>query len=468
MRHVLIVDEDKRSAEQMAAVAASVDMTCAIAHTLRSAQAQISMHKPDIAFVDLRLPDGSGRDLIDAAGPLAGAEVVVMSGTPSFDSSIEALRLRVADYLKKPVSETQLRAVLERLAPPAAFNREIGDLDHDVEQHGHFGPLWGRSAAIRGVYDRMARVARTAAAVLITGESGTGKEIVARTIHDLSRRRGAEFLAVNCGAISPKLIESELFGHEKGSFTGADRQHIGFFERADGGTLFLDEIGEMPAELQVKLLRVLETGALVRVGGTQSREIDVRIVAATNKSPLLAVDAGTLRADLFYRLNVFPIDVPPLRERLDDVALIALHFLRQISNVEGRAKEFAPAALARLADYRWPGNVRELRNIVYRAYLMAPGGLIVDPCLPDDDAMASTATATTVMAATLPSAAAAPGISLPLGISLKDVKRRVTVATFEHIGEHERTAAALGISDKSLALALKNHFAFEREAGVER
>jgi two-component system response regulator AtoC len=452
MRHVLIVDEDHLAADRMAAVASAEGFTCATARSLREAHGQIALQTPDVVFVDLQLPDGSGMRLLEQDGGLAGAEVVLVAGHPTFDSSVEALRLHAADYLKKPVSESQLRAVLTRLAPPAAFNSEIDDLDADVETHGHFGQLWGRSPAMRRVYDQMSRVSRTAAAVLITGESGTGKEVVAKTIHDLSRRRGEHFLAVNCGAISPKLIESELFGHEKGSFTGADRQHIGFFERASGGTLFLDEVTEMSPELQVKLLRVLESGTILRVGSTQAREVDVRIVAATNKDPQKAVDAGTLRADLFYRLNVFPIELPPLRERPEDVALIAVHFLRQISSIEGRSKSFTPQALENLSHYLWPGNVRELRNIVYRAYLMAPGGVIGDPCLPREEADGIE-----------DEALHAPAISLPLGMSLKDVKRRVTVATFEHLGKREVAAATLGISDKSLYLALKDHIASQKE-----
>jgi DNA-binding NtrC family response regulator len=448
MRHILIVDEDRAATDRLAGVAAASGFTCATARSLREAHGQIALQKPDIAFVDVRLPDGSGLQLLQEGGQLAGAEVVLLADRPTFDSSIEALRLHAADYLSKPVSELQLQAVLARLSPPAAFNSEIGDLADDVETRGHFGQLWGRSAPMRRVYDRMSRVSRTGAAVLITGESGTGKEVVAKTIHDLSRRRGEHFMAVNCGAISPKLIESELFGHEKGSFTGADRQHIGFFERAHGGTLFLDEVTEMPADLQVRLLRVLESGTLLRVGSTQTREVDVRIIAATNKDPQKAVDDGTLRADLFYRLNVFPIEMPPLRDRLDDIGLIADHFLREISSVEGRQKSFTPEALAQLGGYRWPGNVRELRNIVYRAYLMAPGSLIGDPCLPQPEEEAQVD---------------APAISLPLGMSLKDVKRRVTLATFEHLGKREMTAATLGISDKSLYMVLKDHLAFQRE-----
>jgi DNA-binding NtrC family response regulator len=449
MRHILIVDSDVRAADGMAGVAAALGFTSATARSLREAHGQIALQRPDIAFVDLQLPDGSGMSLLEEGGQLAAAEVVLLTQRPTFDSSIEALRLRAADYLAKPVSESQLRAVLGRLAPPAAFAGEIDDLDDDVEAHGHFGQLWGRAPAMRQVYDRMARVARTAAAVLVTGESGTGKELVARTVHDLSRRRGEHFLAVNCGAINPKLIESELFGHEKGSFTGADRQHVGFFERASGGTLFLDEVTEMPPELQVKLLRALETGTILRVGATHPREVDVRIVAATNRDPEQLVDAGQLRADLFYRLNVFPIALPPLRERREDVPLLARHFLREISSIEGRAKAFTDEALEALQGHRWPGNVRELRNMVYRAYLMAPGSLIADACLPTPDQQALDANEP-------------PAISLPLGLSLKDVKRRVTVATFEHLGKREKTAAALGISDKSLYLALKDHLAVQR------
>jgi DNA-binding NtrC family response regulator len=208
--------------------------------------------------------------------------------------------------------------------------------------------------------------------------------LVARTLHDLSRRRKQPFLAVNCGAISPNLIESEVFGHEKGSFTGAERQHRGFFERAEGGTLFLDEITEMPAELQVKLLRVLETGTYMRVGSTTQQNADVRLVAATNRDPAQAVADGVLREDLLYRLNVFPIALPPLRDRLDDVKLLADHMLSEVSQREGPTRRLAPEAVARLEAYRWPGNVRELRNAMQRAYVMSDGDVVTDEWLPRD------------------------------------------------------------------------------------
>jgi DNA-binding NtrC family response regulator len=301
-------------------------------------------------------------------------------------------------------------------------------------------------------------------------------------VHDLSRRRKRPFLAVNCGAISPNLIESEIFGHEKGSFTGADRQHQGFFERATGGTLFLDEITEMPLELQVKLLRVLETGRFTRVGSTASQEADVRIIAATNRRPQQAVATGKLREDLFYRLNVFPIELPPLRERLSDVPLLANHFLLRIGEQEGQARRFTPAALAQLAAYQWPGNVRELRNAVQRAYVMAQGAEIDERWLPRADehpgaaagAVAGTGTAAVLappppvalaaapLAAPMAAAAEAESITLPIGTSMAQAERLLVLATLRHFNHHkERTAAVLGISLKTLYNRLKDYAADE-------
>jgi DNA-binding NtrC family response regulator len=300
---------------------------------------------------------------------------------------------------------------------------------------------------MRRVYQQIVRVATTAVSVFITGESGTGKEVVARTVHELSRRRDHPFLGVNCGAISPHLMESEIFGHEKGSFTGADRQHLGFFERTNGGTLFLDEITEMPLDLQVKLLRVLESGTFMRVGSTQVQETDVRIIAATNRSPNEAVTRGKLREDLLYRLNVFPIHLPPLRERSEDIPLIARHFLEQIGEREGAAKKISNEVLDRLAGYRWPGNVRELRNVVYRAYVMTPGTTIEDDCLPQAPGQAI-------------DALSAPVLAVRIGSTLAEVERMLTLATLEHLGRHkEKTAATLGISLKTLYNRLKDYAA---------
>ncbi|WP_308418558.1 sigma-54 interaction domain-containing protein [Chitinimonas arctica] len=294
------------------------------------------------------------------------------------------------------------------------------------------------------IYEQIARVAGTVVTAFIMGESGTGKEVVAQTIHELSRRRNKPFLAVNCGAISPQLIESEIFGHEKGSFTGANRQHKGFFERANGGTLFLDEVTEMPLELQVKLLRVLETGTYMRVGSSDVLETDVRVIAATNRTPEQAVSTGKLREDLLYRLNVFPIQLPPLRERLEDVPLLAEHFLTDICKREGQVKRLSPEALEQMSTYHWPGNVRELRNALQRAYVMAVGEQISDEWLAFDSRP--------------PRQESKPFMAIQPGVPLAEVERALILATLEHFGGHkEKTAAALGVSLKTLYNRLKEY-----------
>ncbi len=259
------------------------------------------------------------------------------------------------------------------------------------------------------------------------GESGTGKELASSTIHELSRRREAPFLPLNCGAVAPQLIESELFGHERGSFTGADRQHKGFFERANGGTIFLDEITEMPMELQVKLLRVLETGSFMRVGGTSLISTDVRVVAATNREPEKAVADGKLREDLYHRLNVFPIRLPPLRERGTDIEQLAQYFLDELNRIEGTTKSFSRDALVRLYQHNWPGNVRELRNYVQRAYIMADDVIECDVAVSDPTPKSDDGTT----------------ITIRVGTPLEEVERRVTMATLVYCGHVKRKAAEI-------------------------
>ena len=474
MPHALVVDDEPDSAETTAMLIASEGFTVATAGSLRDARRQIALQEPDIVLLDLKLPDGSGMELLQDLKALPNTEVVLVTGHASLETSIQALRLGAADYLVKPMSLTQLKGILSRVMKPAALKAEARHLLETLERDGHFGQLWGRSAPMRNVYRQIERVSETGVTVFITGESGSGKEVVARTVHDLSRRRNKPFLAVNCGAISPHLIESEIFGHEKGSFTGADRQHQGFFERASGGTLFLDEITEMPLDLQVKLLRVLETGRFLRVGATQSQETDVRIIAATNRQPMQAVADGRLRTDLMYRLNVFPIDLPPLRERLDDVPLLANRFLRLIGEQEGKEKSFSPEALERLTAYAWPGNVRELRNAVQRAYVMTSGEAIGAQWLPS----ASEPPVGTVAPAPAPAVASAPAtvgasrpegsVVLPLGISLAQAEQTLILATLQHYGrQKERTAAALGISLKTLYNRLKQYAAEDPADGPQ-
>jgi DNA-binding NtrC family response regulator len=465
MPHALIVDDEVDSAATLRALVAEERFTVATAHSLRDARRQIVLQQPDLVLLDLQLPDGNGMDLFSDEQLLANSEVVLITGHASLETSIQALRLGAADYLVKPVNLRQLQGVLSRFMKPATLQAEVAGLQAGVSAKGHFGHLWGRAPSMLKLYEQIARVAGTGVTVFVTGESGSGKEVVAQTVHDLSRRRKQPFLAVNCGAISPNLIESEIFGHEKGSFTGAERQHLGFFERAGGGTLFLDEITEMPMELQVKLLRVLETGRFMRVGSTQSQEADVRVIAATNRAPQQAVAAGKLREDLLYRLNVFPIELPPLRRRLSDVPLLAAHFLTAIGEQEGVVKRFSAQALERLQGYRWPGNVRELRNVVQRAYVMAAGEVIDEEWLPEEDCDAADvlvpAPATGVVAAGGEKAqGGGPGVTVPIGTSMAQAERALILATLRHHQHHkERTAAVLGISLKTLYNRLKEYAA---------
>lgn len=482
MAHALIVDDDVDAANSLKLLIVEERLTVAVAGSLHEARRQIALQQPDLVLLDLQLPDGSGMALLDDPQLVANAEIVLITGHASVESSVQALRLGAADYLVKPINMLRLQGVLSRLMKPAILQAEVADLSQQLSQSGHFGLLWGRSAPMQRVYQQISRVARTGITVLVSGESGSGKELVAQTLHDLSRRRRQPFLAVNCGAISPHLIESEIFGHEKGSFTGADRQHLGFFERACGGTLFLDEVTEMPAELQVKLLRVLETGRFMRVGSTQTQEADVRVVAATNRPPLQAVAEGKLREDLMYRLNVFPIEMPPLRERPEDVPLLAAHFLQAIGKQEGQTKQFSAEALDLLQSHHWPGNVRELRNAVQRAYVMASGAVIDDEWLPNPERSGTSGPAPLAPAdfgqqrehnprEARPDGHAvdAGSVSFTIGSSMAEVERTLILATMAHYQNHrERAAAALGISLKTLYNRLKDYAADEVIGPPER
>lgn len=298
---------------------------------------------------------------------------------------------------------------------------------------GRFGHLFGGSTAMQDVYRRIGKVAPTVATVLVTGESGSGKELVARTIHDRSERARAPFVAVNCGAIPGNLIEAELFGYEKGAFTGAARMHRGCFERAGNGTLFLDEVTEMAPEMQVRLLRVLETGRYTRVGGEEELRTHARIIAATNRDPRHAVQEGQLREDLMYRLAVFPIALPPLRERDGDAELLAEHFLRAQNEAEGTDKRFSRQAIATIRAHRWPGNVRELRNAVQRAFIMADAEVELD--------FAGLACAEPV----------GDCLQIPVGTPLAEIERQAIYATLDLCdGNKRRCAEMLGVSLKTL------------------
>ena len=444
MPHVLIVDDDVNAASTLADLVLEEGFTTATANNLQEGRRQMAIRRPDVVLLDLVLPDGSGMELIQDVESRDTTEVVLITGHASMESSIEALRLGAADYLIKPINLAQLQGILSRVARPADLKTEINTLRGELRTLGRFGRLLGISPMMQRVYDQIAKVAPTAATVLITGESGTGKEMVAQTLHELSRRKKQPILAVNCGAISPQLIESEMFGHEKGSFTGANRQHRGYFERAHGGTLFLDEITEMPLELQVKLLRVLESGTYSRVGSDEVLEADVRIVAASNRVPMEAVASGKLREDLHYRLEVFPLQLPALRERREDIEILTNHFLAKLNQIEGLSKVFLPDAIEVLRNYSWPGNVRELRNVVQRAYIMAEDETIDSRDLPQD------------LGSQRPDSG--PYLNVPVGATIADVEKRLILATLTQCGGNkEKAAEMLGISLKTLYNRLREY-----------
>lgn len=455
MPHVLIVDDEPNTRAALAEIVSAEGFTTAVAGDLREARIQIVRQSPDVVLTDLKLPDGSGMDLFKELDPSIPVEVILITGHASVESAVDALRLGAADYLIKPINMQRLKALLDRIPRAGDLKAEIGSLRGELRRFGRFGRMLGSSAAMQDLYDQIGKVAPTEATVLLIGESGTGKELAAQTLHDLSLRRKRPFLAVNCGAISPNLIESEMFGHERGSFTGAERQHKGYFERSHGGTLFLDEITEMPIELQVKLLRVLETGVFMRVGTNQEIECDVRIIAATNRNPQEAVAEGKLREDLYHRLNVFPIHLPPLRERGKDVELLAQSFLDQLNETHKTSKSFSPAMLADMVAHSWPGNVRELKNYVHRAFIMADGGLIDSVAAP-------------IRLAPAGKAESEPLVTISVGMSLAEADKRLIFATLQHCGGVKKHAAEmLGISLKTLYNRLEEYAASDaRETDV--
>jgi two-component system response regulator AtoC len=441
MPHALAVDDDPNFLSALAELIEGQGFTTNTALNLRDARVQVSHRSPDVALVDLYLPDGSGIDLLKDLESGAATEVVLMTGHADVESAVQALRLGASDYLTKPLDIGRLKNILANVAsmqPSAAVAGPAarGDDGEEAPQEvGRLGLLLGAAEPMLATYEMMNRVAPTDATVLLVGESGTGKDLAATTLHLLSRRSKAPFLPLNCGAISPTLIESELFGHERGSFTGAQHRHKGYFERAHGGTLFLDEISEMPIELQVKLLRVLETGTLARIGGDSQVAVDVRVIAATNRDPQRAVADGKLREDLLYRLQVFPIQMPPLRERNGDVQLLATYFLDQLNERQGTAKRFSDESIERLCNHSWPGNVRELKNVIHRAFIMADEE-ITPRCLPREVGGES---------------GAVRSLNFQVGASISDVEHRLIMATLDaYAGNKRKTAEVLGVSLKTL------------------
>jgi two-component system nitrogen regulation response regulator GlnG len=385
MPRLLVVDDEPNVLYSIEKHLSSDSLEVVVAGTARQGIELAEQLRPDVAILDIRLPDMSGLDAFDRMRQTdPRMPVVLITAYGATDTAIEAMKRGAYEYLLKPVDLHHLREVVRRAIDLSRFRHVPAVFDgQGPAEEGE--RIVGRSPAMQEVYKAIGRVAPRDVTVLVTGESGTGKELVARALYHHSARAGAPFLALNCAAIPETLLESELFGHERGAFTGADRRRIGKFEQAHQGTLFLDEIGDMSPATQAKVLRVLQEQRFERVGGEEAIRTDVRVLAATNKDLAREVAAGRFRGDLLYRLNVFTIHLPPLRERRDDVPLLVEHFLRGFAQTLGRnLHSVTPEALARLEAFAWPGNVRQLQSVLKYAVIQAPGDVLTLECLPED------------------------------------------------------------------------------------
>jgi DNA-binding NtrC family response regulator len=412
--------------------------------------------EPAIVVTDLKMPrlDGIGllTKLAAEGSELSGhVAVVVLTAMGSIQLAVEAMKLGAYDFLQKPVEPTRLRTILGNATKQRETAIELEVARRRLRESGVLGSLVGNSKPMREIFGLIEQIAPSNVPVLITGESGTGKELVARTLHALSPRKGRPFVAVNCAAIPETLIESEIFGHEKGAFTGAAERRAGCFELASGGTLMLDEVGDMPIGTQAKLLRVLEERKLRRLGARTEQEVDVRVLAATNKDPSTAVDQGHMRADLYYRLNVFNIHMPPLRDHLEDLPAMTEAMLKEMNDKHGRrVSGVAASMLDRLLSYDWPGNARELRNTVERAVILCPDGAALDAGhLPPGFGKARAPLAQTAENGAIP---------LHVGVTVHEAERQLILRTLDATGQNKtRAAEMLGVSLKTLHNKLKEY-----------
>lgn len=372
MARLLVVDDEKGVRDALVQVFEYEGHEVASAEDGREGIEKAAELRPDVIFLDVKMPGLDGLDVLAHLREHDPTALVVMiSGHGTIDTAVEATRKGAYDFLEKPLDTDRLLVTLRRALELKGLTESMADLKSQVESRYE---IVGTSYAVRQVLERVEKVSPTEARVLITGENGTGKELVARAIHRLSQRADAEFIDVNCAAIPSELIESALFGHMKGSFTGAVADRAGKFEQADGGTLFLDEVGDMSLDAQAKVLRALETGVITRVGGSKPIEVDVRVIAATNKDLAHEIAEGAFREDLFYRLNVVPIHVPSLRERREDIPMLIQHFTDIMATHEGvTPRRFDQGAVDRMMELPWPGNVRELRNTVERLMILSAG-----------------------------------------------------------------------------------------------
>jgi DNA-binding NtrC family response regulator len=436
---VLIVEDDPATRVGLVELVRTWGFLTASASDGEEALQQVTAFRPAIVVTDLVMPGMDGLQLLRALREQASdASVVILTAQGTVESAVEAIKVGAYDYLTKPVDPQRLKILLDKIVERLETLREVKTLRRQLRDQGSFGRLVGNSAEMRKVYQVIEQAAPTSASVLITGASGTGKELVAQTIHQLSPRAPFPFVAINCAAIPETLLESEIFGHEKGAFTGATERRQGCFELADRGTLFLDEVAEMTPATQVKLLRVLQERSFRRLGGRQEQKVDVRVIAATNTDPHLAVQQGKLREDLYYRLNVFGISLPALLDRREDLPLLVQAFLNEFNLHNNKAiAGVNHEAMRMLEQYSWPGNVREVRNVIERATILADGQFIEPRHLPP--ALMSSGDKVQ------------PKVELGPGTTVEEAERRLIQMTLEHTRDNKtRAAEILGISLKTL------------------
>ena len=436
---VLIVEDDPATRTGLAELVQAWGFLTDEAADGEEAMRKVTTFRPAIIVSDLVMPRMGGADLLRALkDQLSDITLILLTAQGTVDSAVEAIKEGAYDYLSKPVDPQRLQILLQKAVERQDTLREVRALRRQLREQGSFGRIIGNSPGIRAVYRVIEQSAPTNASVLISGESGTGKELIAQTIHELSPRATFPFVAINCAAIPETLLESEIFGHEKGAFTGATDRRTGVFELAHRGTLFLDEIAEMMPATQVKLLRVLQERIFRRLGGRQEISVDVRVIAATNHNPQDAVNSGKLREDLFYRLNVFAIDLPPLRARREDIPLLVQTFLTEFNRTNAKSiRAVDQEAMYLLERYPWPGNIRELRNVIERATILAESEFIEPRHLPP----------------TLISRgeASLPTLTIGPGTTVDEAERRLILLTLDHTRNNKtRAAEILGISLKTL------------------
>jgi len=441
MKHrILIADDDESGRSGLAALLAMWGYEVQEAVDGKDALERAPGFRPHVVVADMVMPviDGIGL-LKPLAAAVPEAAVILLTAHGSIETAVSAMREGAYDYMTKPVDPRRLRVLVEKAVEKVQVNREVTVLRRQLKETRGLGPLLGVSPGIQEIYRLIEMAAPSPAPVLILGETGTGKELVARTIHELSQRAKGPFVAVNCSAIPETLLESELFGHEKGAFTGAIARRPGYFELADGGTIFLDEIAEMSSNLQAKYLRVLQDSQVRRIGGHDEVAVDVRVVCATNKDVVKAVQEGALREDLYYRVNVLTIALPPLRRRPEDIPLLAGAFMTEFNDkYERQVRGIDQAALKLLRDHAWPGNVRELRNVIERAVVSCEDGLITADSLP----IAPLGAAPTERANV---------VVLPVGTTLDDGEKQLILRTLQSVNNNKtRAAEILGTTPKTL------------------